>query len=136
MSEDYAPQDVHLREVTVSSEQVWQGRFLDVRRDTVALPNGAQTTREYIVHPGAVMVVPMLDDDGFKLTESSAILKYLAEKFDLPEYPKDLKARADKDGYVVNAEGQRLQVYAAFLEMVDHLLAELGVRPLLVELVG
>ena len=36
----------------------------------------------------------MLDDDGFKLTESSAILKYLAEKFDLPEYPKDLKQRA------------------------------------------
>jgi glutathione S-transferase len=39
-------------------------------------------------------MVPMLDDDGFKLTESSAILKYLADKFDLPEYPKDLKARA------------------------------------------
>jgi glutathione S-transferase len=39
-------------------------------------------------------LVPMLEDDGFKLTESSAILKYLAEKFDLPEYPKDLKQRA------------------------------------------
>ena len=39
-------------------------------------------------------LVPMLDDDGFKLTESSAILKYLADKFDLPEYPKDLKQRA------------------------------------------
>src|ERR1700745_1628288 len=39
-------------------------------------------------------LVPMLEDDGFKLTESSAILKYLADKFDLPEYPKDLKARA------------------------------------------
>ena len=39
-------------------------------------------------------LVPMLDDDGFKLTESSAILKYLADKFNLPEYPKDLKQRA------------------------------------------
>jgi glutathione S-transferase len=36
----------------------------------------------------------MIDDEGFKLTESSAILKYLADKFNLPEYPKDLKARA------------------------------------------
>jgi glutathione S-transferase len=39
-------------------------------------------------------LVPMLDDDGFHLTESSAILKYLAEKYDLPSYPKDLKQRA------------------------------------------
>ena len=38
--------------------------------------------------------VPVLEDDGFRLTESSAILKYLAEKFDLPSYPKDLKKRA------------------------------------------
>jgi glutathione S-transferase len=42
-------------------------------------------------------MVPMLDDDGFRLTESSAILKYLASKFDLPSYPKELKARARVD---------------------------------------
>jgi glutathione S-transferase len=39
-------------------------------------------------------LVPVLEDDGLRLTESSAILKYLAEKNNLPEYPKDLKARA------------------------------------------
>jgi glutathione S-transferase len=39
-------------------------------------------------------LVPVLEDDGFILTESSAILKYLADKFDLPSYPKDLKQRA------------------------------------------
>jgi glutathione S-transferase len=39
-------------------------------------------------------LLPVLDDDGLRLTESSAILKYLADKFDLPEYPKDLKQRA------------------------------------------
>ena len=54
--------DDHLRERTVASEQAWRGQFLDVRRDTVALPNGHHATREYIVHPGAVMVVPVLDD--------------------------------------------------------------------------
>jgi glutathione S-transferase len=39
-------------------------------------------------------LVPVLDDDGFKLTESSAILKYLADKTNSPAYPKDLKQRA------------------------------------------
>ena len=39
-------------------------------------------------------LVPMIEDDGSKLTESSAILKYLAEKIGSPTYPKDLKQRA------------------------------------------
>lgn len=39
-------------------------------------------------------MVPVLVDDDFVLTESSAIMKYLADKFDSPLYPKDLKKRA------------------------------------------
>jgi glutathione S-transferase len=41
--------------------------------------------------------VPVLEEGDFRLTESSAILKYLAARFDAPEYPKDLKERAKVD---------------------------------------
>lgn len=54
--------DAHLREETVSRETVFQGRLLEVRRDRIRLPNGGDATREFIVHPGAVMIVPILDD--------------------------------------------------------------------------
>jgi glutathione S-transferase len=42
-------------------------------------------------------LVPVLEDGKFRLTESSAILKYLAARFDAPEYPKDLQQRAKVD---------------------------------------
>ncbi|KQP45567.1 NUDIX domain-containing protein [Pseudorhodoferax sp. Leaf274] len=54
--------DSHLTEETVQREELLRGRFLHVLRDTVRLPDGGSDTREYIVHPGAVMVVPLLDD--------------------------------------------------------------------------
>ncbi|MDY4921241.1 MAG: NUDIX hydrolase [Phascolarctobacterium sp.] len=45
-----------------SNEEVFSGRLLKVQRDHVTLPNGADTTREYIRHPGAVAIVPILED--------------------------------------------------------------------------
>jgi ADP-ribose pyrophosphatase len=54
--------DAHLREEKLVSDQVYRGAFLDVRRDQIRLPDGGTAQREYIVHPGAVMIVPLLDD--------------------------------------------------------------------------
>jgi len=54
--------DAHLAETQVSSDEILSGNFLQVRRDTVSLPDGNQATREYVVHPGAVMVIALLDD--------------------------------------------------------------------------
>jgi glutathione S-transferase len=70
---------------------------LDVEEVVVDLMTG-----EHLRDPYASMnpnkLVPMLEDEGgFRLTESSSILKYLASKFDLPSYPKDLKRRAKVD---------------------------------------
>ena len=54
--------DAHLIETTVDSEVVFDGELLHVRRDTVRLPDGSLATREHIVHPGAVAIVPVLAD--------------------------------------------------------------------------
>jgi ADP-ribose pyrophosphatase len=54
--------DAHLIEQRVSSERVFDGKLLHVRRDTVRLPDGGLATREYVVHPGAVLIVPVLPD--------------------------------------------------------------------------
>ena len=51
-----------LTEHLTSEEQMANGRLLDARRATVALPDGSSGTREYVVHPGAVLIIPRLDD--------------------------------------------------------------------------
>ena len=54
--------DRHLIETRMTSEAVFDGKLLHVRRDTVKLPDGSTATREHIVHPGAVLIVPVLAD--------------------------------------------------------------------------
>lgn len=52
--------DSHLRESGVASEEVFAGKLLHVRCDTVRLPDGKQASREFVVHPGAVVMIAEL----------------------------------------------------------------------------
>ena len=56
---DAALPDSHLRESRRSSQELFKGKFLHAFRDQVMLPDGQMASREYVVHPGAVMVIPM-----------------------------------------------------------------------------
>lgn len=56
-----------MSETCVSSQTVFQGKLLHVKSDVVRLPDGKQSTREYIVHPGAAMVIAMLDKETLVL---------------------------------------------------------------------
>ena len=51
-----------LKETRISGETVYNGKFLKVDCDLIQLPDGSKTHREYIRHPGAVVVLPLLDD--------------------------------------------------------------------------
>lgn len=59
--------DDELTEVTLSSEPVFQGRLLRVLRDNARLPSGTESTREFIVHPGAVVIIPVLPNGNLLL---------------------------------------------------------------------
>ncbi len=61
---DAAPpdKDRHLTERRTGGVTLLSGGFLEVRRDEVLLPDGAKATREFVQHPGAVAVIPVLDD--------------------------------------------------------------------------
>lgn len=102
-----SPDEAHLREDFVCSKQVYRGRFLDVRQDEVRLPDGQTTFREYIVHPGAVMVVPMLDDGRliverqYRYPVARVMLEFPAGKLEFGEPPLDCAMRelAEETGY-------------------------------------
>jgi ADP-ribose pyrophosphatase len=90
---DEAGADAHLRETTVASSRVWRGLFLDVRQDRVRLPDGNEAGREYIVHPGAVVVVPLLSEDRLLMVRQwrhpleRVMLEFPAGKLEAGEPP-------------------------------------------------
>ena len=66
---------------------------IEIEQQVVDLMTGENHQEPFVsINPNRL--VPVLDDGDFRLTESSAILKYLADKIDSPAYPKDLKQRA------------------------------------------
>ena len=69
MAADLPNHDAALTEKCIESATVYPGSFMTVKRDVVELPDGKPATREYVQHPGAVMVIPLLDD-GRVLMES------------------------------------------------------------------
>jgi len=83
--------DVHLTETMVESHEVFDGALLHVRRDTVRLPDGSLASREFIVHPGAALVVPVLPDGNliavrqFRYPVGAVFLEFPAGKIDPPE---------------------------------------------------
>lgn len=82
------PEDAHLTETRVASQELLRGHFLHAMRDTVRLPDGNEAFREYVIHPGAVMVVAELPDGRlvlerqFRYPVQSVMVEFPAGKLD------------------------------------------------------
>ncbi|MDR2788080.1 MAG: NUDIX hydrolase [Candidatus Accumulibacter sp.] len=89
----------HLAETTIERSRVFQGRLLDVRRDRVRLPDGSEATREYIRHPGAVVMIPMLDggelvlERQFRYPQGRSLIEFPAGKVDPGESAEEAAKR-------------------------------------------
>lgn len=99
--------DPHLVEVQVDTKTAYEGHFLQVQRDTVRLPDGKEATREYIRHPGAVVILPVFDDGTvllerqFRYPLHEVFVEFPAGKIDQGEDPLECAKRElqEETGY-------------------------------------
>ncbi|CAG9176653.1 NUDIX domain-containing protein [Cupriavidus pampae] len=83
--------DDGLREHPVASATLHRGKFLTLKQDIVRLPDGKQAGREYVLHPGAVMMIPLFDDGTvlmerqFRYPIGEVMLEFPAGKLDPEE---------------------------------------------------
>jgi len=133
-----------LTEHTLKSKTVYSGRLLDVREDEIRLPDGKSARREYIVHPGAAVMLAMPDANSVVLERQyryplrEHIFELPAGKIDPGEDPLDTAKREllEETGYrarewrhllttypVVGYSNERIELYfARDLEYVGHAL--------------
>ncbi|HEX7987536.1 MAG TPA: NUDIX hydrolase [Duganella sp.] len=98
---------VNLTETRIDGGMVYEGHFLKVQRDTIELPDGKRTAREYILHPGAVVILPLLDDGKvllerqFRYPLHDVFIEFPAGKIDPGEDPLDCAKRelVEETGY-------------------------------------
>ena len=96
-----------LGEDTLSSELVYTGDYFKVYRDTVSLPNGASSYREYLKHPGAVMIIPVFDNGDvlverqYRYPMRQVFVEFPAGKKDAGEAPLETAQREllEETGY-------------------------------------
>ena len=126
--------DTHLVETRIASEDVFDGKLLHVKRDTVRLPDGKTATREYIAHPGAVMIIPRLPDGKllmerqFRYPLARVFIEFPAGKIDPGEDPATTAAREllEETGYtaerwshigtlhpLITYSTERIEIYTA-----------------------
>lgn len=126
--------DLHLIEKTLSSESVFHGVLLKVQKDRVSLPNGQESVREHISHPGAVVIMAFLPNGNlvferqFRYPLHQVFLELPAGKIDPGEPPLETAKRElrEETGYVaeywqylgvmhpcIGYSNERIEIFAA-----------------------
>jgi ADP-ribose pyrophosphatase len=120
-----------LAEATLQEQVVYQGDFLKVRRDVARLPNGANASREFVVHPGAAAMVPIGTDDRilverqYRYSMGAMYVEIPAGKVDAGERPLQTAQREllEETGYQAGRWAFLTEIHPAigFSDEVMHL---------------
>lgn len=120
-----------LFEKLASSERLFEGKVINLRRDTVFLPNSRTATREVVEHPGAVAVVPINKEGNIILVRQfrhpiqQIMLEVPAGKLDPGESPETCAVRelAEETGFTANKLRKLTSIYTTpgFSNEIIHL---------------
>lgn len=121
--------DKHLVETRIDGELVYDGHFLKIQRDTIALPDGQHTKREYVLHPGAVVILPLLDDGTvlmerqFRYPLHRVFIEFPAGKIDHNEDPLASAKREleEETGYTASEWQYVTRIHNAIAYSDEHL---------------
>jgi ADP-ribose pyrophosphatase len=121
--------DSHLRETRIDGELAYDGHFLKVTRDRIKLPDGSETHREFIRHPGAVVILPLLPDGRvllerqFRYPNDRVFIEFPAGKIDPGEEPLACAKREleEETGYTAKEWNFVCTIHNAIAYSDEHL---------------
>ncbi len=126
-------------EKTIKSEQIYKGKVVQLRVDTVSLPDGRTKIREIVVHPGAAAIVPLMDDgekvllvEQYRKAIESKTLEIPAGTLEEGESPEECARREliEETGFQASKLDKLMEFYPSpgFSSEIIHIFVASGLK--------
>lgn len=112
---------MNYEEKTMKTDKIYEGKMVNLRIDTVELPDKKYSKREIVEHPGSVGIIPITDDGSMVLVRQfrkpieKNLLEIPAGKIEINEEPKEtaLRELSEETGYMANKMEYLFEFYTS-----------------------